>query len=292
MSHAVEPTFYSFLYVCALLFGMVIGSFLNVVIHRLPLGESVVHPPSHCPGCDNPIAPYDNVPVLSYLVLRGRCRHCKTHISLRYPAVELLTGLVFVAIVWQLGPTWQALLIMLWSAGLIAAAGVDIDHQIIPDEISLGGLAVGLVAMPLARTAAGVPYTDALLQSALGALVGGGALWSVAFLHARVSVATGRQFAHWPGEGEDLPKPSEADYWLWFPGLGLGDVKLLAMVGAFVGVWGVLHTIIAASVIGLVMGVGWALMTRRWDAPFGFGPAIALGAIASLFLPHGWPLGL
>jgi leader peptidase (prepilin peptidase)/N-methyltransferase len=289
MSHAVEP---SFLYVCALLFGMVIGSFLNVVIYRLPLGESVVHPPSHCPGCDSPIAPYDNVPVLSYLWLRGRCRNCKTHISLRYPAVELLTGLVFVAIMWRFGPSWIALLFMLWAAGLIIAAGVDIDHQIIPDEISLGGLAAGLVVMPLARAAAGIPYSEALVESVVGALVGGGALWSVAFLHARISVATGREFAHWPGEGESLPRPTEADYWLWFPGLGLGDVKLLSMIGAFVGVWGVLHTIVAASVLGLAMGVGWALVHRHWDAPFGFGPAIAMGAVASLFMPRGWLLML
>lgn len=287
MNHAVELSFF---YFCALSFGMVIGSFLNVVIYRLPLGESVVHPGSHCPGCNTPIAAYDNVPVLSYLVLRAKCRSCKTHISLRYPAVELLTGLVFVAIAWRFGPSWIALLFMLWAAALIVAAGVDIDHQIIPDEISLGGLVVGLVAVPLVHSAAGLPYQAALIQSVLGAVVGAGALWTVAFLHARVSVATGREFPHWPGEGEALPRPNEADYWLWFPGLGLGDVKLLAMIGAFVGVWGVLHTIVAASVLGLVMGIGWAAVTRRWDAPFGFGPAIAVGAIVSLFMPRGFLL--
>ena len=116
-------------------------------------------------------------------------------------------------------------------------------------------------------------------------MLGAGCLWVVAFVHARVSVATGREFAHWPGEGEAIPKPNEADYWLWFPGLGLGDVKLLAMIGAFVGPWGVLDTILAASLIGLVLGVGWALATRSWDSPFGFGPAISMGAVLSLALP-------
>jgi leader peptidase (prepilin peptidase)/N-methyltransferase len=275
-----------FLYFCVLAFGLVVGSFLNVVIHRVPLGESIVFPGSHCPGCNEPISPFDNIPVLSYLLLRGRCRRCKVWISPRYPLVELLTGLLFVGVLWRFDPSWEALLLMVFVAGLVVAAAVDIDHQIIPDEISLGGLALGLVAMPVVKLASGTPYPAALASSCLGAFVGAGSLWIVAFVHARVSVATGRQFAHWPGEGESLPKPSEADYWLWFPGLGLGDVKLLAMIGAFVGPWGVMDTILAASVVGLVLGLGYAAVARSWNSPFGFGPAIAAGAILTLFLPQ------
>ena len=272
----------------ALAFGLVVGSFLNVVIHRLPLGESVVHPPSHCPECDAQIRAIDNVPVLSYLWLRGRCRACGTHISLRYPAVELFTGLIFAAIALRFGPTWVSPLLMLFAAGLIAAALIDFDHQIIPDEISLGGLVLGLLAVPLLHWWTGHSFVHALRTAFVGAAVGGGVLWLVAFAHARVSVAMGRTFEHWPGEGEEIPQPNSLDYWIWFPGMGFGDIKLLAMIGAFVGPWGVLHTVFAASIVGLVLGVLWAAVHRTWNSPFGFGPAIALGAIAVLLVPATW----
>ena len=275
-----------FIYGSALAFGLVVGSFLNVVIHRLPLGESVVSPRSRCPGCEQPISAWDNIPVLSYLILGGHCRHCRRPISLRYPVVELVTGLLFVGVAWRFGPTALAVLFMLFASALVVAAGVDFDHQIIPDEISLGGLVLGLAAVPLVRSLGeGDSYGFALEQSCLGAAMGGGFLWSVGFLHARVSALLGRRFPHWPGDGEDMPRPGQADYWLWFPGLGLGDVKLLAMVGAFVGPWGVLDTLLGASFLGLGLGVGWGLLSRNWSTPFGFGPAIAAGALLALFAP-------
>jgi leader peptidase (prepilin peptidase)/N-methyltransferase len=276
----------------AFAFGLVIGSFLNVVIHRLPRGESIVFPGSHCPACDAAIHPLDNVPVLSYLWLRGRCRRCGARISWRYPAVELLTGLVFAAIAWRTGPDLATPLLMVFAAGLIAAAMIDLDHRIIPDEISLGGLVLGLVALPLLQLAGGAPLGASLARSWSGAFVGGGVLWTVAFLHARLSAAWGRRFAHWPEPGEGYPKPTSLDYWTWFPGMGFGDVKLLAMIGAFLGPWGVLETIVAASLAGLLMGVGWALATRSWNSPFGFAPAIALGALLVLLLPAVWPAPL
>jgi leader peptidase (prepilin peptidase)/N-methyltransferase len=269
----------------ALAFGAVVGSFLNVVIHRLPLGESIVHPASRCPSCETPIGPLDNIPIFSYLWLRGRCRSCGVKISLRYPAVELLTALVFAAIAWRFGPNWSSPVLMAFAAALITAALIDLDHQIIPDEISLGGLALGLVLTPLLHVSAGGELRPALQHACLGALLGGGLLWFVAFVHARLSVAMGRQFQHWPGEGESLPTPGTLDYWTWFPGLGFGDVKLLAMIGAFLGPWGVLQTIVAASLAGLVLGLGWGLARRSWASPFGFGPAIAVGAILVLVLP-------
>jgi leader peptidase (prepilin peptidase)/N-methyltransferase len=271
----------------AFVFGLAIGSFLNVVIYRLPEGLSLVSPGSRCPACAAPIRAWDNLPVLSYLVLRGRCRQCRTSISLRYPAVELFTAVVFAAIAWRFGGVWLTPVYSVFAAGLIAAALIDFDHQIIPDGISVGGLAAGLLLSPLAAAAGdgGGPYGDALIDSLVGALLGGGLLWTVAFLHARVSVALGRRFEHWPGEGEEPPRPSSADYWLWFPGMGLGDVKLLAMIGAFLGPWGVLETIIAASVLGLILGLSFAAVTRKLNAPFGFGPAIAAGALLSLLFP-------
>jgi leader peptidase (prepilin peptidase) / N-methyltransferase len=272
----------------ALALGLAVGSFLNVVIHRAPRGESLVHPGSHCPVCSAAVRWYDNVPLLAYLWLRGRCRSCGARISWRYPAIEVLTGVLFVAIALRHGAT--PLLLVWWAlaAALVAAAVIDFDHQIIPDEISLGGLAVALVGAPLAYTASGVPYTRALVHALLGALTGGGLFWLVGFLHARISTALGREFEHWPGEGEPLPRPRSLDYWVWFPGVGFGDVKLLAMIGAVLGPIGVLQTIFLASLVGLVLGLAFAALTRSLQAPFGFAPAIAVGALL-VVLAAGWP---
>ena len=272
--------------------GLVIGSFLNVVIHRMPLGLSVAFPGSHCPACESSIRPWDNVPLFSYVFLRGQCRSCGVSISARYPAVEFVTGLCFLAIGLRFGPTPWTVVCCVFAAALIAAAMIDHDHGIIPDSISLGGLGVALVVVPWVQWATGTSYVDALIRSALGAAIGAGVLWLVAFVHARVSVALGRTFEHWPGEGEAIPRPNEADYWLWFPGLGLGDVKLLGMIGAVVGPIGVLDTILASSLVGLVLGGLQAWAGSALARPFGFAPAIAVGAIASLFLPPLWMVTL
>jgi len=274
----------------AFVVGLVVGSFLNVVIYRLPRGESLVRPGSHCPGCGQGLAPWDNVPVLSYLWLRGRCRSCRTRISPRYPAIELLTALLFASIAMRYGATAMTPVLLAFAAALVAAAAIDLDHRIIPDEISVGGLLLAVVLVPAVHALAGAHFADALLRSAGGALLGGGAFWTVGFAHARISTALGRRFEHWPGEGEALPKPSSLDYWVWFPGVGFGDVKLLAMIGAVLGPAGVLETIFAASVAGLVLGVAGALITRRWSAPFGFGPAIAAGALLVILVPPGFSI--
>jgi leader peptidase (prepilin peptidase)/N-methyltransferase len=276
----------------ALGLGLVIGSFLNVVIHRLPLGLSVAYPGSHCPACEAPIKPWDNIPLLSYLVLRGRCRNCHLAISPRYPTVEFVTGLCFMAIAIRYGPTAWTAVYCVFAAALIAAAMIDHDHQIIPDSISVGGLVLALAIVPGVAALSGSNYAAALQRSLLGAIVGAGVLWVVAFVHARVSVALGRSFEHWPGEGESVPRPNEADYWLWFPGLGLGDVKLLGMIGAVVGPIGVLDTILASSLVGLLLGGVQMWAGSALGRPFGFAPAIAVGAIASLFLPRLWLLSI
>ena len=274
-----------FITIVALLFGLAIGSFLNVVIYRLPRSESLVRPGSRCPSCRAALSVWDNVPVLAYLWLRARCRRCGAKISIRYPVIELFTGLVFAAIAWQHGATPMTPVWCAFAAALIAASVIDIDHRIIPDEISVGGLIVALVAVPAVESVSGAAFVTELVDSSLGALVGGGALWSVGFAHARLSCALGRRFEHWPGPGEEIPKPSSLDYWIWFPGVGFGDVKLLAMIGAVLGPIGVMETILAASLMGLVVGVSWALATRKWNAPFGFGPAIAAGALLVVLLP-------
>jgi len=177
-------------------------------------------------------------------------------------------------------PVWFA-----FAAALIAAAVIDVDHRIIPDEISVGGLLLAVVVVPFVESLEGLPLADGFRRSLLGALVGGGTLWIVGFAHARYAAVSGRRFPHWPEEGDGPPRPSSLDYWTWFPGIGFGDVKLLAMIGAVLGPLGALETILAACCLGLVLGLGWAVAHRRWDAPFGFGPAIAAGALLVALLP-------
>jgi len=278
----------TFVVTAASVFGLAIGSFLNVVIYRLPRGESLSMPGSHCPGCQAPVALWDNIPVLSFLILRGHCRVCHVSISPRYPAIELLTGATFGAIAWQYGPIAMMPVFCVFGAALIAASMIDIDHRIIPDEISVGGLAVALVVVPAVGVLSGAPLARELSSSVGGALLGGGSLWVLGFAHARISTWSGRTFAHWPGPGEENPKPSSLDYWVWFPGMGFGDVKLLAMIGAVLGPLGVFEALLAASVAGLVLGLSWAAATRSWNAPFGFGPAIAAGAMLVVLTPGGW----
>lgn len=272
--------------------GLAVGSFANVVIHRLPRGESIVRPRSHCPSCRAPIRAWHNVPLLSYLWLRGRCRDCAARISPRYPAIEALGGVAFAALfathgVSPVTPLWWA-----FAALLIVAAAVDYDEGVIPDEISLGGLALGLGVLPVARWLNGEPYGLVLVHGLLGAALGAGSLWVVGFTHARLSVALGRTFPHWPGQGEAPPRPASLDYWVWFPGLGFGDVKLLALVGAFLGPAGAVQSILLAALLGLPLGLWLVRRSGGLAAPFGFAPAIATASLAvAVLAPDGiWPI--
>ncbi len=238
----------------AALVGVVIGSFLNVCIVRLPAGQSIVYPPSRCPRCGTRIRSWDNIPLISYLLLRGRCRSCGDRISVRYPVVEALTGVMFVLLVQRFGCSPYLGIAALFVAALIVISFIDIDHQIIPDMISLPGIVVGLLVSALGY---GPPFVD----SALGALCGGGILYAVAFgYHA----LTGRE------------------------GMGGGDIKLLAMIGAFLGWRGVLVTLVLGSFSGAVVGVT-LMLVRGADTrlPIPFGPFLALGVVCALFFGSG-----
>jgi leader peptidase (prepilin peptidase)/N-methyltransferase len=235
----------------AFAFGLVIGSFLNVCIHRLPAGRSVVHPRSSCPGCGHLIRGYDNIPVLSYLILRGQCRDCGTRISPRYPLVELLSGGFAAMTAARFGAGWEGLIMFALVASFLVITFIDLDHRIIPDVISLPGIGLGLAASFL-------PGMLTPVDSLIGLLAGGGSLFLVAW-------------------GYELITHRE--------GMGGGDIKLLAMIGAFMGWKGVFFTIFVASLTGTLAGV--ALMLRRHGGmklAVPFGPFLAIGAIAYLFI--------
>jgi leader peptidase (prepilin peptidase)/N-methyltransferase len=233
------------------IFGLVIGSFLNVCIYRLPASQSIARPRSRCPRCGHPIRPYDNIPVLSYLLLRGRCRDCGNPISPRYPMVELLSGAFAAMTVARYGLDWTAAVVYALIAAFLVITFIDIDHRIIPDPITLTGIPIGLAA-------SFGPGLVSPAQALIGILAGGGSLFLVAW-------------------GYQLIAKRE--------GMGGGDIKLLAMIGAFIGWQGVLFTIFVASLTGTLTGM--ALMLRRQGGmklAVPFGPFLAVGAIAYLFI--------
>ena len=239
-----------FVWIFVFCFGLCVGSFLNVCISRLPEGGSIIHPGSRCPKCNTPIRFYDNIPVLSYILLGGRCRQCRTGISPRYPVIELVTGAMACCIFLKYGPSASALIYFIFSAALIAVTFIDIDHQIIPDEISLPGIPAGFAT---SFVLAGLTYTDALL----GILTGGGSLFLLAMGY---HLATGKE------------------------GMGGGDIKLLAMNGAFIGWKGVIFTIFISSVIGTLVGMAFmAIFRKNLKFAIPFGPFLSLGAIVYLF---------
>ncbi len=229
--------------------GAVFGSFLNVLIYRLPRGQSVVSPPSSCPQCGERIRPWENVPILSYLVLRGRCSHCGVHISGRYPIVELLAGVTPMALHARYGFSQELAVFWPLTYVLIVLSFIDLDLRIIPDRVTLPGILVGLVVAPLLgiTTVAG---------SLIGAVVGGGCLYLIALLGDAV-----------------FGKES----------MGGGDIKLAAMLGAFMGWQGVLVLLFAAFLSGAIVGIGTlAVKGRDWDRSLPFGPFIAAGAFLAV----------
>jgi leader peptidase (prepilin peptidase)/N-methyltransferase len=247
--------FYIFLFV----FGSLIGSFLNVCIYRIPLGRSVIWPSSRCPSCNNPIRAYDNIPIFSYFfLLRGRCRYCKKRISARYPLVEALNAFFYLLVFWRFGFGWSAAMYCVLCSALIVITFIDIDFQIIPDRITLPGIPIGIVAGsfllpdPFLRAAA-LGYKASLI----GAVSGFAFFYMVAFLSLAL-----------------LKKE----------GIGGGDIKLMAMLGGFLGLKAVIHTTILGSLFGSVIGIGLIVSRgREKGSLIPFGPFLALGTIVSLF---------
>jgi leader peptidase (prepilin peptidase)/N-methyltransferase len=249
----------SFGMVIVFVFGAMVGSFLNVCIGRIPNDESVVSPPSHCPKCKASIAFYDNFPLLSYLWLRGKCRDCHERISPRYFVVELLTGLVALALYSRFGLSYTFVVGFVFAAALIVISFIDLNVRIVPDVISLPGIIVGLMFSVIGYFV----FTDAVeiiptpLSSLIGILVGGGFLLATAWIYEKVT-------------GVD--------------GMGGGDIKLLAMIGAFLGWPSIPVTLFVASVLGSVIGVGLMVATgagRRLALPFA--PFLCSGALIYLF---------
>jgi leader peptidase (prepilin peptidase)/N-methyltransferase len=258
------------------LFGLIIGSFLNVCILRIPGGKSIVTPASACPGCGAPIKPYDNIPVLSWLLLRGKCRACRKPISAMYPAVELLTGLLFLVCWLAFGFSAQTLKWAAFSALMIVLIFTDLRERLLPDAVNFTGLGIGLLASLFTKPTDGtalwlstrlfdypppVPvlsFCDALL----GAAAGSGLLWLVSEGYFRLR---GRE------------------------GMGLGDVKMMLLVGAFLGVKRTVLTILAGSVLGTVLGILF-ILTRRKDSDYELPFGTFLGAAALLVVFFGTPV--
>ncbi|MGZ3704428.1 MAG: prepilin peptidase [Bdellovibrionota bacterium] len=231
-------------------FGLLWGSFLNVVIHRLPLGQSVVKPRSRCPGCKTLIRWSQNIPVLSWIALRARCAKCGIRISARYPLVELLTASLFtLSAIWR--PEYISWPFQFWfMAALVACTFIDIDHWILPDKITLPGIVVGFASSLV------IPEYS-WIESLGGIAVGGGILYGVAWAY--------KTFAHKDG-------------------LGGGDIKFLAMIGAFLGAKGALATLILSSFLGSILGIFLIVLRgKKGGTAIQFGPFLALGALAAFF---------
>ncbi|HXV78316.1 MAG TPA: prepilin peptidase [Candidatus Binatia bacterium] len=245
--------------VIVFLFGAIMGSFLNVCIARIPDGESIIHPSSHCPKCKAPIPFYFNIPLLSYVLLLGRCRSCRTNISPRYFFVELLMACLAVALYYQFGFSLAFLVSFIFVAALIVISFIDLDVRIVPDVISLPGIVAGLLFSVVARYLINDPFEiiPSPLSALIGVLVGGGFLLALAWAY---EAFTGVE------------------------GMGGGDIKLLAMIGAFLGWTAIPFTLFFASLTGSVIGLGFMIgkgVGRRFALPFA--PFLCMGALLYLF---------
>ena len=229
--------------------GLIVGSFSNVCIYRIPRNESIIYPASHCPKCHSNISPKDNIPLLSYILLKGRCRNCKSKISIQYPIVELLTGLVYLIIYLTYGLSIQSLIYIILSSSLIIISFIDLNEQIVPDVISLPGIVIGFVISFF------VPYIS-FIDSALGIVAGGGIILIIGLAGSAIF-------------------KKEA--------MGGGDVKLAAMVGAFLGWKYIIISLFLGFFLGALAGIILILSkikSREDDIPFG--PFIVLGSFITL----------
>ncbi len=230
--------------------GALIGSFLNVCIYRLPRQESIAWPGSHCPQCAHPIAWYDNIPILSYVALRGRCRYCAVGIPFHYPFIEALNALGYMGLLWFFGLSWTTAAYGVFYSALLVVAGTDLSHKIIPNVVTFPGVLIGLVC---AATVLPIGF----MGSVLGVLVGGGILWLLAWA---------------------------SPYLFGKEGMGGGDIKLLAMIGAFLGWKLSVMTIMIGSLLGSIVGIALiALQVIKREDYIPFGPFLVCGALVALF---------
>jgi leader peptidase (prepilin peptidase)/N-methyltransferase len=227
--------------------GLAVGSFLNVCIHRLPRGGSIAWPGSHCPACQHPLAWYDNIPVLSYLWLRGRCRYCGARISPRYPMVEAVTGLLFLGLTLIYPPGLLLATRIVFGCALIVLFAIDLDHHILPNVITLPGILAGF-----ALSFFGPPGWQ---SSLLGIVLGGGIPYAIAWTYEKV-------------RGHE--------------GLGMGDVKMLAMIGAFLGWPLMLLSLVLASFTGSLVGAGFIAAGKGARYALPFGTFLAVGALTAV----------
>lgn len=262
------------LFILSFILGSIIGSFLNVCIYRLPREESIVYPGSHCTSCKKSISFYHNIPILSYIFLGGRCSHCNSKISFGYPLVEILSGLLFVATLWKFGMILDTLFYLLFISELIVITFVDLKHMIIPNVITYPGILVGILYNALTTNWQNslelvsnfsfgfqnffellneVPILDSLF----GVILGGGILLLIAYTY---EIIRKRQ------------------------GMGMGDVKLLALIGAFLGWQGVFFVIFLSSILGSIVGLS-IIITRKGDLKYAlsFGPFLSIAAIIYIF---------
>lgn len=245
----------NYFYALSFVLGLCIGSFLNVIIYRLPLEKSIVAPRSNCPNCSFLIPWYFNIPIFSYLILRGKCANCKTPISIRYPIVELLTGVGFFLVAYNHENIFYWPFGFFFISALISSSFIDLDHWIIPDKVTYPGMLIGLVSSLFTPQFQFI--IPSLIGSIMGLIFGGGILLLIAWLYHKLS-------------GNE--------------GLGGGDIKLLAMIGAFLGVQGALITLIISSVIGSLLGIFLILLKRRdGKSAIPFGPFLSLGAVGAFF---------
>ncbi|MBN2645146.1 MAG: prepilin peptidase [Desulfuromonadaceae bacterium] len=237
-------------YALVFVFGTLVGSFLNVCIYRLPLGRSIVRPGSHCFECGNTLRWYHNIPLLSFILLRGRCGFCGAPFSWRYPLVELLNGVLYLAVFHYAGFTVASLVLFLFLSSLLVITFIDLDHQIIPDVISLPGIAVGILCSFF------IPWLT-WQDSVLGVVAGGGSLLLIAMGYAFLTKKEG---------------------------MGGGDIKLLAMIGAFLGWRAVLPVVFLSSLLGTLIGVP-LMLAKGKDGKLAipFGPFLSLAAVIYLF---------
>ncbi|HEY7536129.1 MAG TPA: prepilin peptidase [Thermodesulfobacteriota bacterium] len=262
----MEPTIvysgFSGLIIPAFIFGSVLGSFLNVCIYRLARGESIISPHSRCTSCGTPIKPYDNIPIISYLILLGKCRKCGTNISPTYLIVEILSGVISALLVWRFGITLESFFYLIFLFSLIVVTFIDLEHRIIPNAITLPGIVLGVIynalktnwgALPSVFDSSQITLSDILrisnelniIDSIFGIIIGGGILYLIGFIYEAI-------------------KKRE--------GMGMGDVKLLAMIGAFIGWKGVIFVAFLSSLLGVLVGISVILFrgeSLKYAIPFG-----------------------